>query len=153
MERVFNSSKECSGSLFQRLPCYRSFAVRRDIACYERWIDLYEFVDGGLSPHDVELPGMSPIHLFVGRLTGERCSPPGNERNYATLSRFRPGDEDLDWTPRQDVRLANIGCEKMPRKFSGVFEPLEHIAPRQQPVGNIGGSLLMMNFADEKGLH
>src|SRR6266478_3216064 len=40
----------------------------------------------------------------------------------------------------------------MARKLCRAFEPVEHIAPRPQPFGNVGGSLFVMNFADEKGL-
>src|SRR6266481_6601469 len=55
-------------------------------------------------------------------------------------------------TPREEVCLANIRCEKMTRKFCRTFEPLKLIAPLQQPAGNVGGSLLVMNLTDEGGL-
>src|SRR5258708_3812145 len=40
--------------------------------------------------------------------------------------------------------MARISCR--------IIEPLERITPLQQPAGNVGGSLLVMNFAHEPGL-
>jgi hypothetical protein len=51
-----------------------------------------------------------------------------------------------------DVWLVNMPREKMARKLRGAFEPLAHIASRQQPAGYVRGSLFVMNFADEEGL-
>src|SRR5580693_96259 len=40
----------------------------------------------------------------------------------------------------------------MPWKFRRTFKPLELIASRQQPALDVGGSLLVMDFADDEGL-
>src|SRR5258708_34921088 len=40
--------------------------------------------------------------------------------------------------------MARISCR--------IIEPLERITPLQQPAANVGGSLLVMNFAHEPGL-
>src|SRR5882762_5958498 len=40
--------------------------------------------------------------------------------------------------------MARISCR--------IIEPLKLIAPLQQPAGNVGGSLLVVNLADEEGL-